>query len=139
MEEIKKSGRKAVAIQLDVANVANFGIFVDAVQQTLGSHWNRESFDFLINNAGTGIDAAFIETTEEQFDQMMNVHFKGVFFLTQRLLPVLADKGNSINISTGLAHFSLPGKSAYASMTGAIDVLSRYLAKKLGPRELRSM
>jgi NAD(P)-dependent dehydrogenase (short-subunit alcohol dehydrogenase family) len=96
--------------------------------------WQRDQFDFLVNNAGIGIHASFAETTETQFDQLMNIHLKGVFFLTQKLLPLLADGGRIINLSSGLARFSLPGYAAYGAMKGAIEVLSRYMAKELGPR-----
>ena len=92
------------------------------------------NFDFLINNAGTALHASFAETTEEQFDTALNIHYKGVFFLTQKALPYLNDGGRIINISSGLARFSFPGSSAYGSMKGAIEVLTRYLAKELGSR-----
>lgn len=100
----------------------------------LKSIWERDTFDFLINNAGIGVHAPFAETTEEQFDTLMNIHLKGPFFLTQKLLPVIADGGRIVNISTGLARFATPGFSAYASMKGAIEVLTRYQAKELGAR-----
>ena len=96
--------------------------------------WNREDFDFLVNNAGIGTHAPLAETTEEQFDQLLNIHFKGVFFLTQALLPLMADGGRIVNISTGLTRFTFPGYSAYAAMKGAVEVLTRYMAKELGPR-----
>jgi len=98
--------------------------------------WQRSDFDFLINNAGIGIHAQFIETTEAQFDQLVNIHLKGTFFLTQKLLPLIKDGGRIVNISSGLTRFSLPGYSAYASMKGAIEVLTRYLAKELGSRKI---
>jgi NAD(P)-dependent dehydrogenase (short-subunit alcohol dehydrogenase family) len=132
--EIEGMGRKAVALKLDMEKSATFGSFVEAVQQSLARKWQRDSFDFLVNNAGFGTYALFAETTEEQFDQLMNVHFKGVFFLTQKLLPLIADGGRILNVSTGLTRFALPNYSAYASMKGAIEVLTRYLAKELGPR-----
>ena len=96
--------------------------------------WRRESFNFLINNAGIGIHANFADTTEAQFDELVNVHLKGTFFLTQKLLPLIADGGRIVNISSGLSRFALPGYSAYAAMKGAIEVLSRYMAKELGDR-----
>lgn len=123
-----------MALQLDVSNVKNFDGFVNSVKAILKENWNQDKFDFLVNNAGIGVRAPFAEVTEDQFDQLMNIHFKGVYFLTQRLLPVLNDGGRIINVSTGLARFSLPGYSAYASMKGAIEVFTRYLAKELGPR-----
>jgi len=97
-------------------------------------NWNRKSIDFLVNNAGIGIKQPFAETSEDAFDQLMNVHVKGVFFLTQALLPMIADGGRIVNVSSGLACFSLPGYAAYGSMKGAVEVLTRYLAKELGPR-----
>jgi len=100
----------------------------------LRTQWQREQFDFLVNNAGIDLHAGFADTTEAQFDQLLNVHFKGVFFLTQALLPLIADGGRIVNLSTGLTRFALPGYAAYASMKGAIEVLTHYLAKELGPR-----
>ena len=132
--EIQALGRKAVALQLDTGKVAAFDGFADALRAALHQHWNRDSFDYLVNNAGTGHHAPFAETTESAFDTLVNVHFKGVFFLTQKLLPLIQDGGRIVNISSGLARFSLPGMSAYASMKGAVEVLSRYLAKELAPR-----
>jgi len=102
----------------------------------LSEHWNRDHFDFLVNNAGMGVHAAFTETTEAQFDELMNTHLKGTFFLTQKLLPLIADGGRILNLSSGLARFALPGYSAYAAMKGGIEVLTRYLAKELGPRRI---
>ncbi len=132
--EIQALGRKAVALQLDAGNVASFGGFADEIRRVLHAQWNRERFDHLVNNAGSGYYASFEETTEAGFDDMCNVHFKGVYFLTQTLLPLIRDGGRIVNISSGLARFSLPGYAAYAAMKGAIEVLTRYLAKELGPR-----
>ena len=132
--EIEKNGAKAHALQLNVADSKSFAQFASDVKTILKTKWNRDNFDFLVNNAGIGVHASFAETTEEQFDQLMNIHFKGVFFLTQKLLPVIADGGRIINISTGLARFALPGYAAYASMKGGIETLTKYLAKELGPR-----
>ncbi|MBC3872730.1 SDR family NAD(P)-dependent oxidoreductase [Undibacterium flavidum] len=132
--ELRQMGRVAVAMQLDVSNAASFEGFSQSLHQILQDNWGRQQFDYLLNNAGTGIHASFAETSEAQFDQLMNLHFKGVFFLTQRLLPLLADGGRILNVSSGLARFSLPGYSAYAAMKGAIEVLSRYQAKELGAR-----
>jgi len=134
--EIEKAGRKAAALPLDVANHASYAAFGQSVKETLQKNWNRADFDFLINNAGTGINRPFMETTEAQFDEMMNVHLKAVFFLTQKLLPLMKDGGRIVNISSGLARFSLPGMSAYAAMKGGIEVLTRYMAKELGPRKI---
>jgi NAD(P)-dependent dehydrogenase (short-subunit alcohol dehydrogenase family) len=132
--QIEQSGRRAAALQLDVSVAASFGPFVEQVRATLKGHWQRENFDFLVNNAGIGIHATFAETTEAQFDELVNVHLKGPFFLTQKLLPVLADGGRIVNISSGLARFALPGYAAYGAMKGAIEVLTRYQAKELGGR-----
>jgi NAD(P)-dependent dehydrogenase (short-subunit alcohol dehydrogenase family) len=134
--EIQAIGRRAVALPLDVGHAASFPQFASNLQGVLASTWRRENFDFLVNNAGMDIRATFAETSEEAFDQLMNVHFKGVFFLTQQLLPLLADGGRIVNTSTGLARFSIPGYAAYASMKGAIEVFTRYLAKELGSRRI---
>jgi NAD(P)-dependent dehydrogenase (short-subunit alcohol dehydrogenase family) len=132
--EIEALGGKATALQLDAGDTARFADFAIQLAETLEKVWGRTTFDFLLNNAGMGINAAFAETTEQQFDTLMNVHFKGVFFLTQRLLPLIADGGRILNVSSGLARFCAPGYAAYGAMKGAIEVLTRYLAKELGPR-----
>jgi NAD(P)-dependent dehydrogenase (short-subunit alcohol dehydrogenase family) len=132
--QIEKLGRRAVALQLDVGVSATFGKFASQVREELRSRWQRDRFNYLVNNAGIGAHASFAETTEEQFDQLVAVQFKGPFFLAQKLLPLLADGGRIINISSGLTRFSYPGYSAYASMKGAIEVLTRYQAKELGAR-----
>ena len=134
MAEIAALGQKAVALQLDAANVAAFPAFYGQVAVALTDTFGTDQFDFLVNNAGTGLHAAFADTTEVQFDEVMNIHLKGPFFLTQQALPLLADGGRIINISSGLARFALPGSSAYAAMKGAIEVLTRYQAKELGAR-----
>jgi NAD(P)-dependent dehydrogenase (short-subunit alcohol dehydrogenase family) len=134
--ELEKAGRKAVALQLDAGDYKAFGVFVESVRRALRGKWDRNDFDFLINNAGIGFYAPFMETSEEQFDQLMNVHLKGPFFLTQKLLPLMKDGGRIVNISSGLARFSLPGYSAYAAMKGGVEVLSRFMAKELGPRKI---
>ena len=131
---IERSGRKAVALQLDTSDIKSFATFRDIVKKTLQQTWQRDTFDFLVNNAGFGIHVPITETTEEQFDQLVNVHFKGVFFLTQTLLPLIADGGRIINLSSGLARFSNPGYSVYGAAKGAIEVLTRYMAVELGPR-----
>jgi len=132
--EVEALGGKAVALQLDTAETSGFAGFADELKSVLKETWNRDSLDFLVNNAGIGINKPFAETSEDDFDQLMNVHVKGVFFLTQTLLPLIADGGRILNMSSGLARFSLPGYVAYASMKGAVEVLTRYLAKELGPR-----
>jgi NAD(P)-dependent dehydrogenase (short-subunit alcohol dehydrogenase family) len=137
VSDITKRGRHAASVQLDVARSAAFGAFAADVASLLRSRWQRADFDFLVNNAGVGIHASFAETTEDQFDRLVNVHLKSTFFLTQRLLPLISDGGRILNISSGLARFTLPGNSAYAAMKGGIEVLTRYMAKELGPRGIR--
>ncbi|RDJ14357.1 SDR family NAD(P)-dependent oxidoreductase [Rhizobium grahamii] len=133
VSEIKALGVEAIALQLDTGRVADFDAFVGKVKEALQG-LGRTRFDYLVNNAGSSYHATIAETTEEAFDELVNVHLKGVFFLTQKLLPLMADGGRIINVSSGLARFAVPGISAYASMKGAIEVFTRYLAKELGPR-----
>ncbi|OBV41527.1 SDR family NAD(P)-dependent oxidoreductase [Janthinobacterium psychrotolerans] len=133
--EITGLGRRAAVLQLDSAQVASFAPFAGQLRTVLAG-WGREQFDFLVNNAGIGLMAPFADTSEAMFDQLMNIHFKGVFFLTQTLLPLIADGGRIVNISSGLTRFSMPGMSAYAAMKGAVEVLTRYLAKELGARRI---
>ena len=130
---VEAHGAKAVAIQLDTGRIADFDAFVGKVKEALRA-LNADRFDYLVNNAGNSYHAAIAETTEEAFDELVNVHLKGVYFLTQKLLPLMADGGRIINVSSGLARFAVPGISAYASMKGAVEVFTRYLAKELGPR-----
>lgn len=132
--EIRALGRKAVALQLDCGNVASFGEFAQRVLTTLREVWDRETFHSLVNNAGHGDMALIEQTTEAQFDSLINVHFKGVFFLTQALLPLIAKGGRIVNISSGLTRVSYPGFSAYAAAKGAVEILSVYMAKELGSR-----
>ncbi|MEG4490627.1 SDR family oxidoreductase [Microcoleus sp. D3_18_C4] len=129
-------GAQAVALQLDTSNTKTFDGFVEQVKQSLQDKWQTENFDYLVNNAGVGVHASFADTTEDDFDRLMNIHVKGVFFLTQKLLPLINDGGRIVNISSGLARFALPGYAAYASMKGAIKVLTRYMAKELGHRQI---
>lgn len=137
VKEIEGLGRKAAALQLDAGNAGSFDGFADAVKETLSKHWGRQHFDFLVNNAGIGIHVPFAETTEAMFDQLVNIHLKGTFFLTQKLLPLIADGGAIVNLSSGLARFTWPGFSAYAAMKGGVEVLTRYMAKELGARGIR--
>ena len=134
VSQIEALGRKAVALQLDLANVASFPGFVERLRAALATTWQRDSVDHLVNNAGHGDMAMIADTTEAQFDALVDVHFKGVFFLTQALLPVLADGGRIVNISTGLTRVSYPGFSAYAAVKGAIEILTLYMAKELAGR-----
>ncbi|NII81606.1 MULTISPECIES: SDR family oxidoreductase [unclassified Pedobacter] len=138
VNEIKQLGVQAVALQLNVADTKTFDAFFVEVKAILKSVFNAEKFDFLINNAGIGIHASFAETTEEQFDTLVNIHYKGAFFLTQKALTLLNDGGGIINLSTGLARFATPGYAAYASMKGAMETLTKYQAKELGTRGIRS-
>jgi len=134
--EIQSLGQRAAALQLDAGNVKSFNSFFEQVRATLTEVMGSANFDFLINNAGTALYSPFAETTEEQFDEALNIHYKGVYFLTQKALNLINDGGRIINISSGLARFSFPGSSAYGSMKGAVEVLTRYLAKELGPRRI---
>lgn len=134
--EASSLGQKAIALQLDMGNIKTFDTFVNQVNDHLIEHEGSANFDFLINNAGVGIYSSVTETSEEAFDSLMNVHFKGVYFLTQKLLPFLNDGGRIINISSGLTRVTFPNVSAYASMKGAIETYTRCLAKELGPRQI---
>jgi NAD(P)-dependent dehydrogenase (short-subunit alcohol dehydrogenase family) len=132
--EIEQLGRKAIALQLDTGTTSAFPAFVAQVRAVLQDVWQRDSFDHLVNNAGHGEMAGIGETTEQQFDGLFNVHVKGVFFLTQALLPLLADGGRIVNFSTGLTRVSYPGFSAYSAAKGAVEILTLYMAKELGAR-----
>ena len=132
---VREAGRKAIALQLDTSKLAALDSFVQSVRQALAD-LGAARFDYLVNNAGTSLHQAFDRTTEEDLDKIYSIHFKGVFFLTQKLLPLINDGGRIVNISSGLARFALPGMSAYASMKGAVEVLTRYLAKELGARRI---
>ena len=135
--EIEWLGRKAVALPLDVSDSGSFAEFATQVSTVLAHTWQRESFNYLINNAGIGIHVPMAETSIEQFDTLMNIHVKGPFFLTQTLLPQLMDGGSIVNISTGLTRFTIPGFGAYATMKGAVETMTKYWAKELGPRGIR--
>lgn len=132
--EIEAMGRRAVALKLDTGNVAGFAAFIEQLKAALRDTWQRDTFDHLVNNAGHGDMALIAETTEAQFDALVNVHFKGVFFLTQALLPLIGDGGRIVNLSSGLTRISAAGWGAYAAVKGAIEVLSIYMAKELGAR-----
>src|SRR3990170_1761167 len=134
VSEAEALGRKAVALQLDIENVQSLDAFIGNLAGTLQQHWNSTKFDFLVNNAGVGATIPFAQATMQDFDRLMNIHYKGVYFLTQKCLPLLNDKGRIINLSTGTTRFVNPGYSIYASLKGAIEVLTRYLAKELGSR-----
>lgn len=135
VSEITAKGRKAIALQLDVAQSETFDEFAMSVKEALHT-WGATGFDNLVNNAGTGVYASITETSADQFESMMNIHLKAPFFLTQKLLPLMNDGGHIINISSGLARFSLNGYAAYAMMKGGIEVFTRYLALELGSRKI---
>ena len=128
-----EAGARAIAIQLNTGSVGTFDAFVQSVREALAT-LGAERFDYLVNNAGTSHHNAFDQTTERELDDLYNVHFKGVFFLTQKLLPLINDGGRIVNVSSGLTRVAFPGSSPYASMKGAVEVLTRYLAKELGAR-----
>lgn len=134
VDEIQAMGRRALAFQLDTGNVASFASFAEALKQGLRETWSRDTIDHVVNNAGHGDYALIGQTTEEQFDGLVNVHFKGVYFLTQALLPLIADGGRIVNLSSGLTRVTYPGYAAYAAVKGAVEVLSVYMAKELGAR-----
>jgi len=134
VKAIEALGRKAVALSLDMGDFSSLDGFVQQLKQTLQTHWGSAHFDFLVNNAGMGATVPFLQVTEQVFNEFMNVHFKSVYFLTQKLVPLINQGGRIINISTGTTRFSNPGYSVYASMKGAIEVFTRYLAKELGAK-----
>ena len=136
VSEIVARGQKSAALRLEAGDSASFAAFAATLEATLGRVWQRSTFDFLVNNAGIGLHLPFAQTSEANFDELMNVHLKGPFFLTQKLLPLIADGGRILNVSSGLARFTFPGNAAYATMKGGIEVLTRYLAKELGSRKI---
>ncbi|UOV00127.1 SDR family oxidoreductase [Chryseobacterium daecheongense] len=138
VKEIQSMGRKAIAFQLDTTDTKSFDAFVQHVTDHLKENTGSPNIDFLINNAGTALYSPIMETTEEKMDEMFNIHFKGVFFLSQKLLPLMNDGGGIINISSGLARFALPGSSVYGSMKSAVEMLTKYMAKELGPRKIKA-
>ncbi|OXL82517.1 3-oxoacyl-ACP reductase [Paenibacillus sp. SSG-1] len=135
VQSVRDLGREAVALQLNTADTSSFDGFAQNVRQVL-AELGAKRFDYLVNNAGTSHHNSIEQTTEGELDQLYNVHFKGVFFLTQKLLPLINDGGRIVNISSGLTRMSIPGSAAYASMKGAVEVLTRYLAKELGERRI---
>ncbi len=135
VSEVEQQGRRAAALPLNVSQAETFGAFAGQVKGVLAG-WGAEQFDYLVNNAGIGVHASFAETTPEQLDQLYAIHVKGPFFLTQQLLPLMADGGRILNISTGLTRFALPGYAAYAAMKGAVEVMTRYQAAELGKRRI---
>ena len=133
--EVEGMGRRAAALRLDTGDAGTFDAFAEQVRGVL-REWDTDRFQFLVNNAGVGVNASIAETTEEQFDRVMNIHVKGTFFLTQKLLPLISDGGRIVNQSSGLARFVGPGFAAYAASKGAVEVMTRYMAQELGPRRI---
>jgi len=133
---IEAQGRRGLALPLDVGQSSTFAAFAESVRAGLRRVWQRDRFDYLVNNAGTNAFAPFVETTEAQFDELVAVHLKATFFLSQRLLPLIADGGRILNVSSGLSRYTYPGQAAYAAMKGGVDVLTRYMAVELGPRRI---
>ncbi|HEY9677776.1 MAG TPA: SDR family oxidoreductase [Drouetiella sp.] len=139
VDAIKKDGGKAVALQLDISKVASFDSFIKQVSGALETEWQSKTFDYLVNNAGGAQRTPMPQTTEEEFDRLVNEHFKGPFFLTQKLMPLMADGGQVINISSGLTHMTYPGGVAtYAACKGALEVITRYVACEYAPRKIRA-
>lgn len=137
IKEITALGRKAIAIQSDVRDIGQFELFATNLQSLLKQAFGRESFDYLLNNAGTGLHASIEETNLEELDEMLNTHIKGPFFLTQKLLPLIENGGHIVNISSGLARFSFPGSAAYAMAKGSVEVMTRYMAKEFAAKGIR--
>lgn len=138
VQQIESQGGRALALQLNMSDFGSLGAFVAEFTATLDRKFGTDKFDFLINNAGMGRTVPFLDVTEDLFDDFLNVHFKGVYFLTQKLVPIMNPGGGIVNISTGTTRFSNPGYSVYASMKGAIEIFTKYLAKELGTRGLRA-
>lgn len=137
--EIRKKGRKAAALQLDVTDTGSFEAFGTSVRSTLEKEFGVAMFDSLVNNAGIGINAPIMSTTEKQFDELVDIHLKAPYFLTQTLMPLMNDGGRIVNLSSGLARFSLPGFAAYGAMKGGLDVLTRYMAREFGERKITAI
>jgi NAD(P)-dependent dehydrogenase (short-subunit alcohol dehydrogenase family) len=134
VEEITDLGRSALALPLDVGDVASLDAFAASVRAALREVWSRDGFDFLVNNGGMSRGGSIANVTEEDVDALVDVHFKGVLFLTQKRLPLMADGGSIVNLSSGLARFTYPQRAVYGSVKGAVEVLTRYMAAELGPR-----
>lgn len=137
-QDVEVLGRRAVMLPLDVRRSDTFETFAGTVAATLSSAFGRSTFDYLVHNAGSGEYGSVADTTEAQFDALVDEHLKAPFFLTQRLMPLLADGGHILNVSSGLTRFTFPGRAAYASVKGGVEVLTRYLAMELGPRGIRA-
>lgn len=138
VQEVKAIGRNAAAFQLDTKDRKSFDTFVEKVTNYLKETTGSSHIDYLVNNAGTALYSPLTDVTEEQMDDMLDIHFKGVFFLTQKLLPFINDGGGIINISSGLARFATPGSSVYGSIKAGVEMLTKYMAKELGSRKIRA-
>jgi NAD(P)-dependent dehydrogenase (short-subunit alcohol dehydrogenase family) len=138
VKAIEAKGKKAAALQYDASDFSSLDDFLVRVKDVIKDKWQKEKFDILVNNAGIGATIPFTQVSEKDFDLFMNIHFKSIYFLTQRSLPIMNDGGSIINISTGTTRFSNPGYSVYASMKGAIEVFTKYLAKEIGARGIRA-
>ena len=136
--QIQKAGQKAAALQLNTGDIKSFGSFTTQLQDVLQKTFDATHFDYLINNAGIGGYSPIADVTEDMFDELLNIHFKGVYFMTQKMLPIMNDGGGIVNISSGLTRVSVPGSSVYASMKGAMEIFTRYLAKELGTRGIKA-
>ncbi len=138
VKEIRQIGQKAFALKFDVSDLKSYDNFLAEIKKLLGSEWNTDKFDFLINNAGVGATIPIAQVTEEAFDNLMNIHFKGVYFLTQKALLMLNDNGAIVFISSGTTRFCVPGYSVYSSLKGALEIFTKYVAKEYGFRGIRS-
>lgn len=136
--QIERTGQKAATLQLNTGDIKSFGSFAPQLQDVLHRTFDATHFDYLVNNAGIGGYSPIADVTEDLFDQLLNIHFKGVYFLTQKMLPLMNDGGGIVNVSSGLTRVSVPGSSTYAAMKGAIEIVTRYLAKELGARRIRA-
>lgn len=135
---IVNKGRKAISLPFDATQIKALDNFIGLLKETLQQHWQTSTFDFLINNAGVGATIPIAQVTEETFDDLLNIHFKSVYFLTQKCAPLLNDGGSVINISSGTTRFCVPGYSVYSSMKGAVEIFTRYIAKEFGARGIRA-
>jgi NAD(P)-dependent dehydrogenase (short-subunit alcohol dehydrogenase family) len=136
--EITGEGGEALALPLDVSDVASFGEFREAVRVAVREKWGREGIDGLVNNAGYGVYTPIESVSEAEFDALFSVHLKGPFFLTQTLLPLIAERGAVVNMTSATSRVATPGVAPYASFKGGLDVLTRYMAKEFGDRGIRA-
>lgn len=138
VKAIVNKGRKAISLPFDATQIKALDGFIGLLKEILQQHWQTSTFDFLINNAGVGATIPIAQVTEETFDDLLNIHFKSVYFLTQKCAPLLNDGGSVINISSGTTRFCVPGYSVYSSMKGAVEIFTRYIAKEFGARGIRA-